>query len=196
MKNILVIGAGGIGSYFARELNTLVMHNVNGIEGINVTIQDGDEVEEKNLRYQNFEINDLGKNKANAICDRYLFSPKTTFIENQESLQGYDIIILAVDNGKVRNLVYEYCSNNNVYFIDLRSEGRSISFFTKHEKNTLEYLKSTINVEAPSTSCQLRFELDNGIIQQGNKIIGTIGTQLLLNYLRGDNNIPSYMVRI
>ena len=59
---------------------------------------------------------------------------------------------------------YEYCEKNpNKYFIDMRAEGRAISVFTKHKDNTLDFLKSTINVEKPSTSCQLKFELDNNI---------------------------------
>ena len=38
-------------------------------------------------------------------------------------------------------------------------------------------------------------ELDNGIIQLGNRIIATIGVQLLINYLRDEINPARFMVR-
>jgi molybdopterin/thiamine biosynthesis adenylyltransferase len=196
MKNILIVGCGGIGSFFLRELNHLIVSDVNGVQDIIVTICDGDKVEEKNLRYQNFEITDLEKNKAQALSEKYIFNIKKEFIEDEKDLKGYDVIISAVDNSKFRNMLYNYCElNNDVYFIDLRSEGRTISYFTKHKDNTLDYLKSTLDLNRASTSCQLKFELDNGIIQMGNRIIANIGIQLLLNYLRDDKNSAKFIGR-
>ena len=196
MKNILIVGAGGIGSFFARELQDLIINDVNGVGDVTVTIADADEVEEKNLKYQNFEIDDLGKNKAVALQERYAFDVKKKFIMTNADLKGFDIIIAAVDNGKFRDLLYKFSEKNKeIYFIDLRSEGRTISYFTKHKHNTLDYLQSTIDVSQPSTSCQLKFELENGIIQLGNRIIATIGVQLLINHLRNQNNPSKFISR-
>lgn len=196
MKKILIVGCGGIGSFFIRELQDLIINDVNGVQNLDITIVDGDEIEEKNLKYQNFEIEELGKNKAESLSERYMFNAQTKFIESKKDLTGFDIIISAVDNGKFRDLLYKFCDKNkDVYFIDLRSEGRTISYFTKHKENTLKYLQSTIDVNRPSTSCQLKFELENGIIQLGNRIVATIGVQLLLNYLRDNVNPARFMAR-
>ena len=195
MTKVLVIGCGGIGSFFIREIFQLYENNVQGLEELDIVMYDDDEVEEKNLRYQNFEIKELGKAKATALNQRYPFDARVEKITEDKQLEGYDVIVLAVDNGKVRELVYDYVEKNDTYFIDMRSEGRAVSYFTKHKENTLEFLKSTIDPEAPSTSCQLKFELDAGIIQIGNRIIANIGVQLLLNYLRGDKNPAKFIQR-
>ncbi len=195
MTKILVIGCGGIGSFFMREWYQLFENGVKGTEDIEVEIVDGDEVEEKNLRYQNFEIEELEMNKAEAISTRYGFPFQNKYIESEDKLKGYDIIILAVDNGKLRKLVYEYVEDKNIYYIDLRSEGRAVSVFTTHKTNDLKYMMTTIDPEAPSTSCQLKFELDNGIIQVGNRIVANIGVQMLLNKLRDKQNIARFTQR-
>ena len=53
---ILIIGVGGIGSYLVGLLAK--------IDRFNITVADPDIVEEKNLSYQNFGEEDVGKNKA------------------------------------------------------------------------------------------------------------------------------------
>ena len=90
-------------------------------------------------------------------------------------------------------MLFNYGSKNtNKYFIDLRSEGTTIFALTKHTKNDIEYLLSTIPEEIEDTSCQRPFELSGGIIQQGNKIIAGIGSQFVLNYIRDDKNPPRF----
>lgn len=193
---VLQIGAGGIGSYLARELSNLIVQDVKGTEDLEITVIDGDEVEEKNLRYQNFpEPEDLEESKAKVIGERYNLHHKHKYVESEDELKGFDIILLAVDNGKARNLVYEYCDKTGTKFIDMRSEGRQVAFYTTHKSNTLEKLKSTIDVDKPSTSCQISYELEAGLIQQGNKIIASIGSQLLMNEIRGEKNIPEWVQR-
>jgi molybdopterin/thiamine biosynthesis adenylyltransferase len=195
MRKVLVIGVGGIGSFFIREIYNLIENGVNGTEDLSITMMDNDLVEEKNLRYQHFDIDDLEIPKAKALAEKYIFEYYVNEVKKEEQLKNYDIIMLCVDNGKTRNLVYKYCEKNNKYFIDLRSEGRGIAYYTKHKNNTLELLKSTIDVNKPSTSCQLKFELDKGKIQIGNRIIAMIGVQLLLNHLRGENNPAKFIQR-
>ena len=195
---MLIIGCGGIGSYLIRELSQLMLNGVKGTDSLNITIADADEVEEKNVKYQNFpEPEDLGKLKAEVLAERYFVTPITKFITTDEQLKDYDMIILAVDNYKVRELVYNYCENKDkVEFIDLRCKGRQFCFFTKNKENTLKYLLSTLDKSVESDSCQVKFELENGVIQLGNRIIANIGAQLILNYLRGDKNIAKYIQRI
>lgn len=199
MKNILIIGAGGIGSFMLREFHQLYLNGVNGMDDIAFTIIDGDEVEEKNIRYQDYpNPTDLGKPKAEVMGERYSFSYEVKFIEKSNELDIYDIIILAVDNGKIRDLVYRHCHDKDKYFIDCRSEGRAFTTYTKEymDKHGFKALSETYDIEKPSTSCQLKFELDNGIIQIGNRIVAMIGVQMLLNHLRGEKNTESITRRI
>ena len=195
MNKVLVIGCGGIGSFFIREIYQLFENGVKGTENLELTMVDEDKVEEKNLRYQNFDIEDLGNYKAESLNKRYPFFFENKFIKSTDDLKEKEVIILAVDNGKVRKMVYEFCEKNNIYFIDMRSEGRAITIFTKHKSNDLKTLLSTIDPEAPSTSCQLKFELKEGIIQVGNRIVANIGVQMLLNYLRNQKNIAKFTQR-
>jgi molybdopterin/thiamine biosynthesis adenylyltransferase len=195
MINVLVIGCGGIGSFFLREAYDLYMNEVKGTDNLNVMMVDDDEVEEKNIKYQNFEMEEIGQKKAMALNNRYGFSYETKLISKKKDLLGFDIIILAVDNSQTRKLVYEYCEENNIYFIDMRSTGRGVAFYTKHKKNNLKTLNATLDEEAVSTSCQVTHELNDGKIQLGNRIIANIGAQLLLNYLRDEPNIASYTAR-
>lgn len=194
-KNVLIIGAGGIGSFFCREFSDTILNEVKGTADLTVTVYDADEVETKNIRYQNFEDEDVGMNKSQSISDRYFFISRPKFIETEDELKGYDIIIVAVDNTKVRRLVYDYCLKNDTYFIDMRSEGKTVICLTKHEKNTKEELEKTLDDSIESASCQLDWELKEGKVQMGNRIIAMIGLQYLLNYLRGENNPPIYSHR-
>jgi len=190
---ILIIGTGGIGSFLIRELNRLILNEQISLDENSITIMDFDEVEVKNLKYQNFEASDIGKNKAEVLGERYLFDYKKEKLTKPEQLKGYDFIMPCVDNTKARKLIFEYCEANDIYFIDARAEGRAIAIFTKNKKNTMKELLKTLNLKSKeSKSCQLGYELEKNIIQQGNLIVATITSQLILNKLRGEINLPRY----
>lgn len=190
MSKILVIGCGGVASVLIRELNFLFK---TGQITDSITIADNDTIEMKNIKYQLFEPDEILQNKAEVLGKRYNFSYKSKHIEEKDLKEMKpDVILMCVDNSKTRQMVYEYCEKNKCYFIDMRAEGRGVCIFTKHKKNTLQVLNKTLDFSVGSTSCQLKFELDKGIIQRGNFIVANIGTQLLLNHLRGEENLPSY----
>ena len=65
---IVMLGAGGTGSYVAMHLYRL-MHCLD--RNVRIIIADGDSVEEKNLVRQHFTVADLGANKAKALAERY-----------------------------------------------------------------------------------------------------------------------------
>jgi molybdopterin/thiamine biosynthesis adenylyltransferase len=196
VNKILLIGAGGIMSYCAEELNRLILKDQIDLEEVDITIVDDDLVETKNIKYQNFTKEDVFKNKAEVIGDRYGFGVLKKRIKSAKELEGYDLIVIGADNGLVRKLVYDYCYSNNKYFIDLRAEGRAIAFFTKESKQKDVTDKLGKEIKDEGTSCQNAYELDKGMIQNGNKIIAAIGSQLLLNWLRGDLNAPELIIRI
>jgi molybdopterin/thiamine biosynthesis adenylyltransferase len=123
---IVMLGAGGTGSYVAMHLYRL-MHCLD--RHVRIIIADGDSVEEKNLVRQHFTAYDLGANKAKALAERYagafkmeaeyipdfiedkarlleLLKPvfttgiKNTFVPFRETV----ILIGCVDNNKSRRL--------------------------------------------------------------------------------------------
>lgn len=194
---VAIIGAGGIGSYLSKEMHNFNKYSQFGACDVEITVWDNDTVDIKNLKYQNFQEFDLGDNKAEVVGLRYGFDYEIERLEKESMLDGYNVIIAAVDNSKFRKLLYNWAEKNRgAYWIDLRSEGRAVAFFTKHKNNTLEKMLDTLaDTPEEGTSCQLAFELEKGIIQQGNKIIAAIGSQLFINYLRQEKNSPKFIVR-
>lgn len=190
---ILVVGCGGIGSYLARELNRLILNEQINLEEVEITLCDMDFVELKNIKYQNFTIDDLNKNKAEVLSDKYCLDCITDKITKEEQLKPYNFIVSCVDNIKARKLIMKYCFKNNKYFIDLRAESRAVAIFTKTDKSNEKELIKTLGNDETSKSCQLKYELDKGIIQNGNLIVSTIGSQLILNKLRKEENKESYI---
>tara|TARA_B110000196_G_C21081842_1_gene632890 strand:+ start:146 stop:736 length:591 start_codon:yes stop_codon:yes gene_type:complete len=185
-KNILIVGAGGIGSWLCYFLWDL--QNCSQLFDSSFTIADGDTVEKKNLKYQKFEIDDITDNKALCMEAKYGFNSIDKLINTSEDLLTYDCIISCVDNTSFRRMMFNTCIKTGKYFIDLRSEGTTIMALTKHKKNDIETLLATIPEEVQDASCQRPFELEGGIIQQGNKIIAGVGSQFVLNYIREDKN--------
>ena len=124
--NIHVIGAGGTGGYCIEFLARLLAGGDHKIH-----VYDGDIVELKNLKRQNFTKNDLDLNKAEALCRKlsdqiadvpeliphaeYLTSEDDLWAEILLSLEADEslIIVQAVDNIATRKLV------NNVIFGNL-----------------------------------------------------------------------------
>ena len=193
-SKILIIGGGGIGSYLVREINRLILNEQIDLDKTEITLADMDKVELKNIKYQNFTIDDLNKNKVDVLGKKYCFDYLTEEITKEEQLKPFNFIICCVDNVKARKLVFDYCFKENKYFIDLRAEGRAIAVFTKTEKTTKEELLKTLDLtNDESSSCQLAYELENNIVQNGNLIVATICSQLILNYLRGERNQEKYI---
>lgn len=118
--NIHVIGSGGTGGYALSYLARLLAGGDHTIH-----VYDGDRVEVKNLKRQNFTVEDLDLNKAEVLCKRltkeiyscpkliphpgYLTAKEDflaeilTSYEREESL----MILLAVDNIATRRLINE-----------------------------------------------------------------------------------------
>mgnify|MGYP001345674736 CR=1 FL=1 len=108
MRKILIIGVGGIGSYLAPILHKTGLYEI--------TIADPDDVEEKNLSYQNFEVNALDLNKVSALknktkCYNHYNDIGIRLgiqfpILTRKQIEGYDLVICCADNLDVRKLLY------------------------------------------------------------------------------------------
>ena len=128
-RKVLIIGAGGIGSFLIPLLDKVGMYDI--------TIADPDDVEEKNLSYQNFEVNALDLNKVSALknktkCYNHYNDIGIRLgiqfpILTRKQIEGYDLVICCADNLDVRKLLYaegfqEDCGNK---WLDLRAQGRN-----------------------------------------------------------------------
>lgn len=117
---IIVLGAGGTGGYVIPHLYRIA--HATG-RRIRVIVCDGDVVEQKNLIRQNFVYQDIGKNKAQVLAERYSAAFGITceyipgFIESENELleltkpkywtnTGCEQVILigCVDNNKSRRM--------------------------------------------------------------------------------------------
>jgi molybdopterin/thiamine biosynthesis adenylyltransferase len=100
-KRILVIGIGGIGTYFC--ISAL-------IDGARINAYDGDVVEETNLDRQFLYYGKVGMKKAAALKERLRnfkhIEAKAEYItkSNLNRIQGFDAIACCVDNWKARIL--------------------------------------------------------------------------------------------
>lgn len=139
---IIMLGAGGTGAYAAPNIYRMLYALQRPSRFV---ICDGDIVEEKNLRRQNFAPFDLGENKAKVIAERYslAFGMETEyvpgFVEKLDELMELikprlwamdaerpyrttpEMVILigAVDNNKSRKLCHEaFMKADNLIYID------------------------------------------------------------------------------
>lgn len=183
----LICGAGGIGSFLIEQINDCFEKGYFK-KAIDFVVADHDMVEAKQIMYQNYKMEDVGLNKAVAICNRFnLFKPWSVKIRELTSLKGFNLIILCVDNDKVRKLVVDYCFEHGKEFIDVRSTGRKVFAMPKltdHREN----LKFIDAKDMNEYSCQEKKDIELGNYQLGNKVAAIIGVQMLLNYSRGYNN--------
>lgn len=194
MKEILIVGAGGIGSYAVEYIYKLIMNGQ--MANLSFTIVDDDIVEEKNVKYQNYRKEDILKSKVKVLDKRYKMFGENKRIETEKDLERYDAFIIAVDNSKTRRLIYEYCYNKKKFFLDLRAEGRQIAIITS-DLPKAEALDSLPKQEIQNGSCQLKYEFEEKKwIQQGNIVVAAFGSQVLLNKLRGEKYNPKLIIRI
>ena len=142
MRKILIIGAGGIGSFLIPLLDKVGLYDI--------TVADPDKVETKNLPYQNFQTTDVGNNKALVMKDHYSLHEASVYpILTEKQMQGYDLVICCVDNLSVRRTLY----NSKVKWLDLRAQGRNASLVS-YEANPAMYDTLLAGDGGRSFSCQ------------------------------------------
>ena len=137
---IIVLGAGGTGGYIIPHLYRIAFADSRNYR---VIICDGDVVEEKNLIRQNFIEQDIGKNKAQVLAERYsaAFGIECEYIpdyvESEDALkellqpdfehsyfngipETQRVILLGcVDNNKSRMLCHKvFTQSRNLVYID------------------------------------------------------------------------------
>lgn len=129
MYTLIVVGAGGTGTYFLKEFSRFI-HGTEALKKFRrMVIFDGDTVEGKNLARQCFQQEDIGRNKAAVMAEvlNDAFDLKwesyTTYLTDMKQLRevvGNDdpILISCVDNHACRLLLEEFFNSkrNCIYF--------------------------------------------------------------------------------
>lgn len=176
---VLVIGAGGIGSFFVATMDNLIDNNQFN-DDWEFTVVDDDVVELKNIRYQNFEPSHIDETKVEALEDRYLNLEYEVARVGLDDLAEYDLVIICADNNVIRKHAWKNWTDNGIPFIDSRSNGRGVGLYTNNTENYTDTLADTDE----SFSCQFPYQLEKNEIELGNRIIAQILAQAVLNYAR------------
>ena len=183
---ILIIGVGGIGSYLVGLLAK--------IDRFNITVADPDIVEEKNLSYQNFGEEDVGKNKALVMKEYFnLYNASKYPILTKKQLEGYDIVVCCADNLDVRRLVYRQgFGNDETAWLDLRAQGRNAALVS-HKADPKMY-DTLVACPSGSFSCQGdSWDGTNKGVQFMQIAIAGIGAQWVQRWFNGED-VKEYMV--
>lgn len=102
---IYIIGAGGVGSWLTPAMCMLV-------EPHNVVVVDGDTLEQKNLNRQLFTTADIGKNKADALAEKYeCHAIPKWYSHGGLEILAEDWLLVGVDNNAGRLAVLETCDS-------------------------------------------------------------------------------------
>lgn len=115
---VLVVGAGGIGTYTCLNLALMGAGQID--------IYDGDIIEPHNLNRQVLYYDAVGKKKAEILGERLeKITKKGTkinaypiFLKSTNKIGKYDIIMSCLDNWKYRFMLSDYAKENNAYFVN------------------------------------------------------------------------------
>ena len=147
MRKIMIIGAGGIGSFLVSFLDRIGLYDI--------TIYDDDLVENKNLTYQNYGLIDVGDKKVDAIVRKSSnVTGEPYFVLVKEQLANNDLIVCCADNLAVRRLLYKEGHGEDIEnkWLDLRSQGRNAALISYKTDPTL--MDSMLEGPDGSFSCQ------------------------------------------
>ena len=187
MRKILVIGAGGIGSYLISFLDNLNLYDIQ--------VNDDDKVETKNLTYQNFSEEDVGGFKVDCMkrhASVKIASPYPILTPNQ--LEGFDLVVCCVDNLNTRRMLYK-ANVEEVKWLDLRSQGRNAALISYlAEPHTYDSLLAGPD---GSFSCQGNsWDGSKEGIHFMHAVIANIGAQWMQRWFAGESVNPFMVVNV
>lgn len=175
MRKVLIIGAGGIGSFLIPLLDKTGLYEI--------TVYDPDKVETKNLSYQNFEKKDVSLHKVSVMDRRYpsVKKAETYPILVESQVKGYDLVVCCADNLTVRRLLYKHADK----WLDLRAQGRNGAFIS-HLANTSMH-DTVLAGPDGSFSCQgSEWSGLNTAVHFMQVAIAGMGAQWIQRFLNGE----------
>ena len=212
--NVVIVGAGGTGSHFISRFSQY-LSSKKDIE-CNVSVVDGDYVEEKNLERQNFVSFDLMQNKAEAICQAVeetyglTFTAYNNYLDKAEDLysiiadmpssryvDGYNvetipIIIGCCDNHRCRQVMEaEFNHLANVIYIDSANEFDygEVVIGAKIQNNLISPSRAFYFPDVLTSKEKSKSELSCGAINKAQP-------QHLITNVEAANIILSFIVQI
>ena len=198
MREIIVIGCGGVGSNL---LDWVVRYLQGKEEEYRLVMCDGDKIEAKNLSRQSFSINDFDENKAEAKrnkLEELLFRENVSLVAlplyiDTTNVNAYirenSIVILAVDNYKTRKIIQEYTLKlKDIVLISIGNEliDGDMAVFIKKDGKEVAPPIWTDHKEIKNAKDKLPNELDcNQLAISQPQLINTnlMGALLALNTL-------------
>jgi len=187
-RKIMIIGAGGIGSYLIPFLNRIGLYDI--------TVYDDDNVEEKNLTYQNYSEDDVGTTKVSALKSKMsniTAEPYMVLVKKQ--LANYDLVVCCADNLAVRRLLYQegYGSDCENKWLDLRSQGRNAALISYKMNPSL--MESMLAGPDGSFSCQgTDWDGSAEDIDTMHIAIAGIATQWIQKWFKNNDDVVDKMV--
>lgn len=126
---IHIVGCGGVGSWLAPSLCLLTSPK-------QIVLHDGDVLEPKNLNRQLFTLHDIGRNKAEALADKYGCGAEGKYFAagNHEFLED-DWIICCADNNPARMNCIMQTDNSACHLIVAANEKTSAEAYY-HDPDT------------------------------------------------------------
>ena len=174
-KKALIIGVGGVGQTVVDYLVT------NGV--INLTIVDFDKVEISNLNRQILVTEeDIGEYKVDVVKAALLERNSTANIKiinlkvDKDNLlnllDGFDLVIDAVDNWKTKLVINDACKAKNIPFMHIGVDGHKGQYCLFKNKSLRELINDDVN-NSPS----------DGVAGPTVGIIASMAASLILDYL-------------
>lgn len=185
----MIIGAGGIGSYLVSFLDRIGLYDI--------TVFDDDDVETKNLTYQNFDDSDVGYKKVVGLGDKFpsVNNAQPYVVLVKQQLENYDLVVCCADNLSVRRLLYRegYGEDIENKWLDLRSQGRNAALISYKTDPTL--MDTMLDGPEGSFSCQgTDWEGDAEGIDTMHIAIAGIATQWIQKWFNDNNDVIDKMV--
>jgi PRTRC genetic system ThiF family protein len=202
---IIIVGAGGTGGYLVRDLSRFLYSLDKRLQvptmDIQVTLIDGDVVEEKNILRQNFLPQDIGFNKAEVLAKRHskAFGLNISYIPEMfgsytcSVVKKNRIVIGCVDNNEARREIAYFISRcwdgynpleKNAYWIDSGNEKKTgqVIVGSKELQDVTDLYPEIYIPEYDSTeqiSCAERMLQD-----EQNMFVNLTASNLILNYVK------------
>ena len=182
MRKILIIGAGGIGSYLIQYLYKTGQYNI--------TVYDPDKVEKKNITYQNFTKDDIDLHKVVVMKRDYAIKAEPYLVLTESQLQGYQLVICCADNLGIRKTLYR----SKVKWLDLRAQGRNCAMISyKMDKNKFD---TVLTGPDGSFSCQGEWNGKAKNIHMMNIVAAGMGAQWIQRWFNKEEVCDSKVINI
>lgn len=192
IPKVLIVGLGGIGSNLV-ELVVPALEKC--MLNVHIDLMDDDLVEGGNVGHQRFVTEDIGLHKVESLENRFSTNCSVTIgsipqkLVEAKQLEGYDIVVVAVDRMEPRNLVH----NSATSWLDLRCQGDG---YIMIDGTSNTEVVDSIPGNKTATSCQIQGALDYQNLEFGFAMCATLGAQWLFQRIRQcygyNTQLPSF----